>query len=67
MGLKEQQIQRYEAENYVSASLRRLVEVSGALGLKVAGSIRLHGGSSQYPQPSGAAMVAKEGRGPKRR
>ena len=66
MGLKEQQVQRYEAENYASASLRRLVEVSDALGLKVAGRTRLHGGSARYPEPSGEAMVAREGRGGKR-
>src|SRR5438045_2870649 len=30
LGLKEQQIQRYEAEEYSSASLRRLIEVSDA-------------------------------------
>lgn len=31
MGLKEQQIQRYEANRYQSASLRRLQEVAKAL------------------------------------
>lgn len=31
MGLKEQQIQRYEATRYQSASLRRLTEVAKAL------------------------------------
>ena len=31
MGLKEQQIQRYEATRYQSASLRRLQEVAEAL------------------------------------
>jgi HTH-type transcriptional regulator/antitoxin HigA len=33
--LKEQQIQRYEAGNYASASLRRLAEVAEALNLEV--------------------------------
>lgn len=35
LGLKEQQIQRYEAERYRSASLDRLVEVSDALGVRI--------------------------------
>jgi len=35
MGLKEQQIQRYEAEEYASASLTRLVEVANTLGLNI--------------------------------
>lgn len=33
LGLKEQQIQRYEAEDWATASLRRLVEASAAVGL----------------------------------
>src|SRR5713101_7903415 len=33
LGLKEQQIQRYEATDYASASLSRLMEVSRALGI----------------------------------
>ena len=33
--LKEQQIQRYEAERYASASYRRLCEVAHALGVRV--------------------------------
>ncbi len=32
IGLKEQQIQRYEATDYASASLARIQEVAGALG-----------------------------------
>jgi HTH-type transcriptional regulator/antitoxin HigA len=35
LGLKEQQIQRYESEAYATASLRRLTEVAEALGLNV--------------------------------
>jgi HTH-type transcriptional regulator / antitoxin HigA len=41
MRLKEQQIQRYESENYASASLSRLIEISDALGLRVAEKARL--------------------------
>ena len=35
LGLKEQQVQRYEATNYASASLARVCEVAKSLGLKV--------------------------------
>jgi HTH-type transcriptional regulator/antitoxin HigA len=35
IGLKEQQIQRYEAGEYASANLRRLADVSNALGLNI--------------------------------
>lgn len=35
IGVHEQQIQRYEAENYRSASLERLVEIADALSVKI--------------------------------
>lgn len=35
LGLKEQQIQRYEAANYDGASFARMVEVADAIGLQV--------------------------------
>ncbi|BAT56600.1 hypothetical protein NOS3756_56120 (plasmid) [Nostoc sp. NIES-3756] len=35
LGIKEQQIQRYEDTEYASASLTRLIEVSQALGIKI--------------------------------
>jgi HTH-type transcriptional regulator/antitoxin HigA len=41
IGVKEQQIQRYEAENYSSASLRRLVEIANSLGLEISEKARL--------------------------
>lgn len=41
LGLKEQQIQRYEATDYESASLSRLLEVSDAIGLKFTQRIEL--------------------------
>jgi ribosome-binding protein aMBF1 (putative translation factor) len=44
LGLKEQQIQRYEATDYASASLARVNEIIRALGLKVREEIVL-------PQP----------------
>lgn len=39
LGLKEQQIQRYEATGYASASLSRVLEVANALGLSVESSL----------------------------
>lgn len=35
LGLKEQQVQRYESEEYASASLRRLSEIADVLGLNM--------------------------------
>ncbi len=39
LGLKEQQIQRYEATGYSSASLTRIKEVIEALGASIAGEM----------------------------
>ena len=41
MGIKEQQIQRYEAERYASASYQRLCQVSHALGVRIRNDILL--------------------------
>lgn len=41
LGMKEQQVQRYEAERYASASLGRLREVMAALGVELEGDIQL--------------------------
>lgn len=41
LGLKEQQIQRYEAERYASASYQRLREVADALGVRIKNDILL--------------------------
>ena len=41
LGLKEQQIQRYEAEDYASASLSRLEEIRSALGVEMDAGIQL--------------------------
>lgn len=38
LGMKPQQVQRYEATNYMGASLGRLIEVSKVLGVKASGS-----------------------------
>ncbi len=41
LGLKEQQVQRYEADSYAGASLSRLREVMDALGVVLEGSVHL--------------------------
>lgn len=41
LGLKEQQIQRYEATDYESASLARLTQIADALGIQIHGTIEL--------------------------
>ena len=43
LGLKEQQVQRYEATGYCSASLTRLKEVAKALGVNIAGEVTYSG------------------------
>jgi DNA-binding XRE family transcriptional regulator len=43
LGLKEQQIQRYEATEYTAASVRRLRQVIEALGIRVHADIFLAG------------------------
>lgn len=41
LGLKEQQVQRYEGNEYAGASIRRLVEVSAALELSLPSGLHL--------------------------
>lgn len=41
LGMKEQQIQRYEAEGYAAASLSRLREVMAALHIELEGDVQL--------------------------
>jgi len=41
LGIKEQQIQRYEAERYGSASFQRLMDVAGAIGVRIRNEILL--------------------------
>lgn len=49
--MKPQQVQRYEATDYMGASLTRLVEVSRALGVNISGSF-------QGAQPPGNTIFA---------
>jgi DNA-binding XRE family transcriptional regulator len=47
LGLKEQQIQRYEATDYQSASLARLTEIASALGIEIRGEVELPGSTTR--------------------
>jgi len=49
LGMKPQQIQRYEATDYMGASLGRLIEISRALGVKASGSF-------EGPMPAGGSV-----------
>lgn len=41
MDLKEQQIQRYEEEEYSQANLQRIIDISHALGIKISEKVKL--------------------------
>lgn len=47
LGMKEQQVQRYEADSYAGASLSRLREVMIALGVELEGDVRLPASATQ--------------------
>ena len=55
LGLKEQQIQRYEATEYASASMARVSAVIQALGLRVRGEVLLEEVSQGRDLSGGAA------------
>ena len=46
LGVAEQQVQRYEATGYASASLARLADVAAALGLIVTETVTLDAGTA---------------------
>ena len=63
LGLKEQQIQRYEAEGFMSASFQRLSEIANALGVKIREEIELptqEGSFDQLIRRLGEAGVDRE-------
>ena len=49
LGLKEQQVQRYEATEYSSASLARIRDVVSALGVRIDGSLLTDEGCASLP------------------
>ena len=51
LGMKPQQVQRYEATDYMGASLGRLIEISKALGVKTSGSF-------EGPKQAGGSVFA---------
>ena len=72
MGLKQQQIQRYEATDYESASFARISEIVDALGVEVRFDVafptsksnrgRSRSGLSDSGAENGGAQAAKRGR-----
>lgn len=46
LSLKEQQIQRYEMQNYQGASFARIADVADAVGIELPGELRLAGADS---------------------
>lgn len=60
LGLKDQQIQRYEADEYAGASLTRLIEVANALNLEV--SIRATSRSAENLKRPVAKVITKKAR-----
>lgn len=51
LDMKPQQVQRYEATDYMGASLGRLIEISRALGVKTSGSF-------EGPTPTGGSVFS---------
>jgi len=61
LGLAPQQIQRYEACRYETASLARLLEVASAMGVRVTGRVSFRQRAAR--SGPGANVRAQEGRG----
>ena len=57
LGMKPQQIQRYEATDYMSASLARLIEVAAVLEVKISKSLREKPAPLLAPFLRGAALM----------
>lgn len=59
LSMKPQQVQRYEATNYMGASLARLIEVSRVLGVKISGSYEseTRAGGSLFVWPDSEDVV----------
>jgi len=53
LGMPKQQVQRYEATEYASASLGRMARVAAALGLSIAGM------ATSRPVPAGSSDLAR--------
>jgi hypothetical protein len=59
LGLKEQQIQRYEASHYAGVAFRRLTEVADALGVQVRERVELPS-VTRLGQPEDGLLATKE-------
>ncbi len=60
LSLKEQQIQRYEMQNYAGASFARIADVADAIGLELPGELRLAGTGSVEAILRRAAVMGVE-------
>lgn len=60
LGLQPQQVQRYEATGYRSASLKRLLEVMKALDLKLEADIPLRPAPGETPQELAETAVRED-------
>lgn len=67
LGLAPQQIQRYEATGYRSASLKRLLEVMKALDFKLEADIPLRPTPAPMPQELAETTVGEEAPGYRRK
>jgi ribosome-binding protein aMBF1 (putative translation factor) len=63
LGLREQQIQRYEATRYEGAAFRRIQEVANALGLRISERVELR---LVHHQPPGSMTIDVSDPGPNR-
>lgn len=59
IGIKEQQIQRYEAERYGTASLARIIEVASALGVQLRMETRALANTNETAQQRQAPPINK--------
>lgn len=58
LGMREQQVQRYEAERYSGASLRRIEEVAAALSLDIAISVTVATHRKEEQRPAVPELAA---------
>lgn len=59
LGVAEQQVQRWEADEYEGVSVQRMQEIANALGATITQKVRFTTGSQRHPSGSGAARPRK--------
>ena len=60
LGLREQQIQRYEATRYAGAALRRIQEVANALGVRISERVELLPVPHELPDDAATGVTGSE-------